>query len=142
MPDLTEGTEDGLDLERDAVDCLYGFIHGRETESLGKREAAAFRPAIDAYFKTLPVGAELWDDEHGVGLRKANGAGSRSLNFETAPVDLLEWAAKAGLLSLNVGALDGALASSDDRTQHYARQLNAHVRNGFGTQLTTLRKPS
>ncbi len=126
------------DLERDALDHVWLFVRARMMANQGDSTSKAIRPAIDAYFKTQPIGAELWDGEHGVGLRKEAGSGTRYLEFETTPVDLLEWAAEAGLLSLNIGAFDGALASSDLRTQHYAQQLAQHVKHGQGTRLTTI----
>lgn len=131
---------DDSELERDAIDHVWLFVRARTMKNQGQSSENALRPAIDAYFKDKPVGTELWDDEHGVGLRKDNGSSARFLNFEDTPEDLIVWAARYGLLSLNVGALDGACASSDLRTQHYAQQLALHVKYGQGTKLTSLQR--
>ncbi len=124
--------------ERDAVEHVAAFVRARNAGNEADRTQKALRPVIDAWFKELAVGAELFDDERGVGLRKDAGSGGRFLDFEATPVDLLEWAAGAGLLSLNVGAYDGALKSSDLRVQHYAQMLALHVKEGRGTKLVTI----
>lgn len=130
------------EIERDALDHVWLFTRARTMKNQGTNTEKAMRGPIDRYFEHQPVGTELFDGEHGVGLRKEAGSGSRYLDFEAVPVDLLEWAAGAGLLSLNVTALDGACASSDLRTQHYAQQLALHVKSGGGTRLTTITERS
>lgn len=128
------------ELERDAVDHIWLFVRARTMANQGLGTQKALRGPLDAYFADKPIGHELFDDEHGVGLRKDAGSGYRYLDFEDAPADLIEWAGKAGLFSLNTTAFDGALASSDLRTQHYAQQLALHVKYGQGTKLTSLQR--
>ena len=125
------------DEEPRMVAMIRALHIARDEKNTFDRAQRQMIDTLKAYVKSLPD-RELWDTEHGVGVAIRDGGGRRWLDFELVTDAQVVNAARAGLLSLNVGAYDGALASSDLRLGDAARQLGPNVKDGAGEQLVLL----
>ena len=118
------------DLDRSRNLLRSWLSHRRSRLDAQQAEDALAKP-LRLILDDLPD-HELWVDEDSVrrGAALRDPAAARYLDFETMADSLIVAAAKAGLLSLNIAALDGALASSNMEFSGVASELKAHVRTG------------